>query len=189
MAGAAAGVAAVRRLLIECLISPLLLAYVNGMVGFEEASQLLSLVPGRLGMWMRRVWYERTLARCGKNLQVGFLSWMRSPSNTIGDNVLIGPRCVVGIADIGNDVLFAGGVIILNGRHNHRFNAGGPVERDAVTRTSIGDGVWIGEGALILVSVAINCLVGAGSVVTTEWPANAVLYGEPALLRRFVKEA
>jgi maltose O-acetyltransferase len=51
----------------------------------------------------------------------------------------------------------------------------------------IEDKVWIGGGAIILpgVTIGLNAVVGAGSVVTRSVPANTVVVGNPA---RVIKE-
>jgi maltose O-acetyltransferase len=50
----------------------------------------------------------------------------------------------------------------------------------------IGDGVWIGGGAIVLPGVTIGdgCVVGAGSVVTQDLPAGSVAVGNPARIIR-----
>jgi maltose O-acetyltransferase len=51
---------------------------------------------------------------------------------------------------------------------------------------SIGDGVWIGAGALVLpgVSIGENAVVGAGAVVTRDVAANTLVVGNPARVMR-----
>ncbi|KAJ2309551.1 hypothetical protein H4S02_009855, partial [Coemansia sp. RSA 2611] len=46
----------------------------------------------------------------------------------------------------------------------------------------IGDGVWVGGGAVILPGVTIGdgVTIGAGSVVTKDVPDNVVVVGNPA---------
>jgi len=48
----------------------------------------------------------------------------------------------------------------------------------------------IGSGSTILSKVTIgeNALVGAGSVVTKDVPANAVVAGNPARILRYITE-
>ena len=47
---------------------------------------------------------------------------------------------------------------------------------------TIGDDVWIGGGAIVCpgVSIGNNAVIGAGSVVTKDIPANVVAAGNPA---------
>jgi maltose O-acetyltransferase len=50
----------------------------------------------------------------------------------------------------------------------------------------IGDGVWIGGGAIVLPGVTIGdgCVVGAGSVVTRDLPPGSLAVGNPARIIR-----
>jgi maltose O-acetyltransferase len=84
---------------------------------------------------------------------------------TIGRNVHIGSfvRVITGSHDIDPNPLFR------CGRH---FAA--PV--------AIGDGCWIGAGALILpgVSIAPGCVIGAGSVVSKSTEPDGLYLGIPA---------
>jgi len=59
-----------------------------------------------------------------------------------------------------------------------------------VEKTVIRKGASIGSGSTILskVTVGENAIVGAGSVVTKDVPANAVVAGNPARFLRFVTE-
>lgn len=54
----------------------------------------------------------------------------------------------------------------------------------------IGRNCWIGAGALILPGVTIgdNTVIGAGSVVTRDIPANVVAYGNPCRVIREIGE-
>ena len=50
----------------------------------------------------------------------------------------------------------------------------------------IGNGVWIGGGAIVLPGITIGdgCVVGAGSVVTHDLPPGSVAAGNPARIIR-----
>lgn len=54
----------------------------------------------------------------------------------------------------------------------------------------IGKNVWLGAGAIILPGVTIgdNSIVGAGSVVTKDVPANVIVVGNPAHVQRQITE-
>jgi galactoside O-acetyltransferase len=54
----------------------------------------------------------------------------------------------------------------------------------------IGKNVWLGAGAIILPGVTIgdNSIVGAGSVVTKDVPANVIVVGNPARVLRQITE-
>ncbi len=54
----------------------------------------------------------------------------------------------------------------------------------------IGNRVWIGSGALIMPGVTIgdNSVIGAGSVVTKDIPANVVAVGNPCRVIREITE-
>lgn len=64
------------------------------------------------------------------------------------------------------------------------FLQGTPPDRYAAASSpvSIGDGVWVGERAIILKGVTIgrDSVVAAGSVVTKDVPARSVVAGNPA---------
>ncbi|MBQ8596252.1 MAG: galactoside O-acetyltransferase [Lachnospiraceae bacterium] len=54
----------------------------------------------------------------------------------------------------------------------------------------IGNGVWIGAGAIILPGVTIgdHAVIGAGSVVTKDIPANVIAVGNPCKVLREITD-
>ena len=56
----------------------------------------------------------------------------------------------------------------------------------AAKRITLGDNVWIDGGAILLpgVTVGDNSVIGAGSAVTKDVPANIVAVGNPARVIR-----
>jgi acetyltransferase-like isoleucine patch superfamily enzyme len=59
-----------------------------------------------------------------------------------------------------------------------------------VERTLVKKGASIGSGSTILANVVIgeNAIVGAGSVVTKDVPANTIVAGNPAKVLRNIPE-
>ena len=53
----------------------------------------------------------------------------------------------------------------------------------------VGNNVWFGGGVKVLPGVTIgdNCVIGAGSVVTHDIPANSLAYGNPCRVIREIK--
>ena len=55
---------------------------------------------------------------------------------------------------------------------------------------NIGNNVWIGASAILLPGITIgdNSVIGAGSVVTKDIPANVVAVGNPCKVLREIGE-
>lgn len=87
---------------------------------------------------------------------------------TIGNNVLFGPN--VGIYTAGHPIHYE----LRNAEYEYAF----PV--------TIGDNVWIGANTVINPGVTIydNCVIGSGSVVTKDIPANSIAVGNPCRVIR-----
>lgn len=109
---------------------------------------------------------------------------------SIGRRSLIGEGCILrgqgGIA-IGDDVYL--GTLVQMLAVNHVFaDTSRPVSHQGITAQGItvGDGAWIGSGAIILDGVRIgrNSVVGAGAVVTKDIPDYSVAVGNPARVVR-----
>ena len=96
----------------------------------------------------------------------------------IGDNVTI--KCGVQVWDgitIEDNCFIGANVSFTNDRNPKSHNADWTLERTYISR-----GASIGANATILPGITIgeNAMVGAGSVVTKDVPANAVVVGNPA---------
>ena len=91
---------------------------------------------------------------------------------SIGNNVLIGPN--VGIYTAGHPL-----------HYEHRIQ-----EYEYAFPITIGDNVWIGGHVVILPGVTIgdNSVIGSGSVVTKDIPANVVAVGNPCKVIKTITE-
>jgi acetyltransferase-like isoleucine patch superfamily enzyme len=112
-------------------------------------------------------------------------------------NASIGKRCKIsshtficeGVV-IEDNVFVGHGVTFINDSYPRATNPGGGLQSEAdwkVEPTLVKKGASIGSGSTILSKVTIgeNAIVGAGSVVTKDVPANVIVAGNPAkLLRR-----
>jgi len=106
--------------------------------------------------------------------------------------LVIGDRCVIGLRtgiaahesiEIGNDVWFGQDVFVTDANHgmdDPDLPIGPQVGDPQPVR--IGDGSWIGHGAVVLPGVTIgrHSVVAAGAVVVNDVPDNCVAGGVPA---------
>lgn len=107
----------------------------------------------------------------------------------MGNNSHIGDNSTLDICDdliIGDDVALGGYNIIYT--HDHEIQSNGPAWTGDIKRgcVKIGNGAWVGAGVIILpnVSVGENAVIAAGSVVTRDVAAGALVGGVPARLLR-----
>ena len=110
--------------------------------------------------------------------------------------VRIGDRCLIGrgtsiighlAIEIGDDVFTGMNVYITDQNHGYE-NLDEPIGKQLPNEqpVSIGEGVWIGSGAIILPGSKIgnHVVIGANSVVTGEIPSYSVAVGSPAKVVR-----
>jgi maltose O-acetyltransferase len=109
----------------------------------------------------------------------------------IGRNGFVNYGCVFldcAPITLGDDVQVAPGVQLYTATHpvDPAMRRAGPESALPIT---IGDGVWLGGGAIVLpgVTVGENTVVGAGSVVTRDLPANVVAAGNPCRVLRAIE--
>ncbi len=120
------------------------------------------------------------------------------PTLVIGDGTFIGHECSFNLRHgihIGQQCLLAGGIIIQD-NDGHPIDAlarraGEPAPESTVAAVTIADGVWIGRRAMILKGVTLgeNAIVGAGSIVLHDVPANTIVAGNPARVIRTLELA
>ena len=116
----------------------------------------------------------------------------------IQKNAIVGNRCKISshtfICEgvLIEDAVFIGhGVTFINDSYPRATTPNGDLQNEAdwrVETTTVRRGASIGSGSTILSKVVIgeNAIVGAGSVVTRDVPANAIVAGNPAKVLRFI---
>src|SRR5262245_53366100 len=86
-------------------------------------SQLLSLVPGRAGVYVRRGFHSMALECCAGDVHIEFATWFSHCRVHIDRGVYIGGRCTIGMVDIGENALIGSNVDIPSGRRQHYFSS------------------------------------------------------------------
>jgi virginiamycin A acetyltransferase len=114
---------------------------------------------------------------------VEFGTLFSSASARLDANVYVGPGCHLGLVHLRRDVLLAAGVHVPSGQRIHPIDDPSTTIRERpLTRTlvTIGEGSWIGTGAIVMADVGSHSVVGAGAVVTAPVPDLVVAAGVPA---------
>ena len=139
----------------------------------------------------QRIIRELLHAKGTFHIEHGFLCVFGS-NITIGNNFfanynvqLLDPNRI----EIGDDVLLAPNVIVCTAGHpvDPALRAQG---LEYAKPIKIGNGVWVGAGAIILPGVTIgdHSVIGAGAVVNRDIPANCVAVGNPARVIKTIAE-
>jgi acetyltransferase-like isoleucine patch superfamily enzyme len=115
---------------------------------------------------------------------------------TVGSHCKISSHTFICEGVVIEDAVFVGhGVTFINDSYPRATNADGGLQSEAdwkVEPTRVRKGASIGSGSTILSKVVIgeNAIVGAGSIVTRDVPANTIVAGNPArVLRKINIEA
>ena len=136
---------------------------------------------------------EDTMIAADVTLSAGMVPNQEMMSDPV---VIIGDRCLIGRGsaivghyriDIGDDVFTGMNVYITDQNHGYE-DPDTPIgiqdpQDDPVV---IGDGSWIGSGAVVLPGARIgkHCVVAANSVVRGTFPSHSVIAGVPAKVVR-----
>ncbi len=120
------------------------------------------------------------------------------PFVEIQKNACIGERCKISShtficegVTLEDGVFVGHGVTFTNDSYPRATTVEGELQTEKdwkVGPTLVKRGASIGSGATILSNLTIgeNAIVGAGSVVTRDVPAHAILFGNPAKVRRMI---
>jgi acetyltransferase-like isoleucine patch superfamily enzyme len=119
----------------------------------------------------------------------------------IQKNARVGQHCKISShtficegVTIEDNVFVGHNVAFINDSYPRATTEGGQLQSESdwqVEKTLVKKGASIGSGSTILANITIgeNALVGAGSVVTKDVPANAIVAGNPARFVRYIERA
>lgn len=122
--------------------------------------------------------------------RVSFSTWHFNDHQgqiTLGNNVLVCPGCRFDSAsqiNIGDNCMFAAGAYITDADWHDIYDRTRVVGQ--TQPVTLEQNVWIGDGTTVCKGVTIgeNSIIGAGSVVTSDIPANVIAAGNPAQVIR-----
>jgi acetyltransferase-like isoleucine patch superfamily enzyme len=129
----------------------------------------------------------------GDNTKIGAFVEIQKNA-TVGKNCKISSHTFIceGVT-IEDDAFIGHNVAFINDSYPRATAPGGRLKTESdwkVERTLVKKGASIGSGSTILANVVIgeNAIVGAGSVVTKDVPANTIVAGNPAKVLRMITE-
>jgi maltose O-acetyltransferase len=143
--------------------------------------------PGwQFAYWLRRKIAAHIFLKCGEDIIIKSRAYFGT-----GSSLIIGHRSQLGEnlkaegdLNLGDDVVMGPDVVMLSSSHafdrlDLPINQQGARPRRPIV---IGNDVWIGTRVIILPGIKIgdHAIVGAGSVVTKDVPALAIVAGNPA---------
>lgn len=190
-------VKAAMRLVAHVAATPFVLSFAvkAALIGRDRAiqssTQLLALVPGLSGQYLRRAFLSRTIDACHHTVVVEFGTTLSRAGARLDERVYIGPGCHLGLVHVERDVLIAAGVHIPSGSMTHGIEDVTQAIRDqpsARRLVRIGAGSWIGASAVVMADVGRDTVVGAGAVVTQPVPGGVVAAGVPTRVLRIRRD-
>jgi acetyltransferase-like isoleucine patch superfamily enzyme len=129
----------------------------------------------------------------GDNTKIGAFVEIQKNA-TVGKNCKISSHTFIceGVT-IEDDAFIGHNVAFINDSYPRATASAGQLKTEKdwkVERTLVKKGASIGSGSTILANVVIgeNAIVGAGSVVTKDVPANTIVAGNPAKVLRTITE-
>lgn len=137
--------------------------------------------PMRLKLGRNVVLQRRSILHCGGRKWSDYKGGI-----DLGNYVVVGPGCILygaGTIRVGDYTHFGPGSMVMTQSGNMRSGARlTATPGHLVEPVVLGDGVWIGAGAVILGGTTLgdNCTVGPNSVVLGNYPAGTSLIGNPA---------
>jgi len=152
---------------------PILLAFALSTYAPDNKNlPVLEKIRYWINMHFRSNIVSRENLKVGKNSYWGIGTFINAYGGvTIGENTNIAPYCFIHSAnhcfgDFSEPIMFQG-----------------HIKKPVV----IGDNCWIGAHTIILAGVTVgnNTVIGAGSVVTKDIPANCIAFGNPCEVKHY----
>lgn len=136
-----------------------------------------------------------------RGIAKGYQAGMVFPTSLLADvpnsKITIGDNCRINGAyihaqkniSIGKNCVIASNVNIMDTNGHVVYSNNRTRGRDEPREVVIGDNVWIGLNVVILKGTKIekNSIVSAGSVVKGDFPANAIISGNPAKTVKIIR--
>lgn len=111
---------------------------------------------------------------CGERVFINFGATILAQAQvTLGNGVMVGPNC--SLITVGHPV------------NDHEMRAGGWEIAKPIT---ISENTWFGANVTVLPGITIgkNCVVGAGTLITTDIPDNSLVLGTPGRVVRKLED-
>lgn len=178
-------------------VFPLLLSHwISGIAigvdrSLESYSQLLSLLPGLTGNYLRVAFYRFALEHCDPTATICFGTLFSKAGARIGKHAYIGPRCMLGLVTLEADVLLGPSVQIPSGPKTHGIDQLDiPIRLQAgeKKRITIGQDTWIGANVVVLADVGRQTVIAAAATVTKPVQSGVIAAGTPAQTIRYRSE-
>ncbi|WP_272701662.1 acyltransferase [Desulfovibrio sp. Fe33] len=174
-----------------------LLAHIGKKAGssgmYLGGAQFMSLLPGGMGEYIRGAYYRLTLPVFGKHTQICMGAVITKMETSVGDWCGIGPFTTVGLAEIEDKAVVAGGCSILSGGRMHDFSDPDKGALESVggvyKKVRIGEKSFVGDRSVVMADIGRQTIVGAGSVVAKEIGDLVVAVGNPARVIKKREEA
>ena len=154
---------------------------------FAFWTQVVALLPGVPGVFLRRGFYRWTLDECAEEVTIEFGALFTRRSARLEPGVYVGPYALIGSACLRENALIGSRASLLSGGQHHQLLPSGEWSATDHTKLStieIGPTTWIGEGAILMAGTGAGCMVAAGGVVSVAVPPGVMVAGNPA---RFVR--
>jgi acetyltransferase-like isoleucine patch superfamily enzyme len=150
-------------------------------------TNVVAMLPGTPGLFLRRAFYRWTLERCAEAVTIEFGALFSRRNARLDAGVYVGAYALIGSAWLQANCLVGSRVSLLSGGKHHELLPSGQwsaTDHTKLDRIVIGANTWIGEGAILMAGTGSGCMVAAGAVVSAPVPAGVMVAGNPA---RFVR--